>query len=88
MDKQSELVSFPTIYLGKTRVVNHLIIFQTTFPRVDDSLSLILVDSSLRTTNTEKQVQNLGLQLLEPSRRPRSGIVFHWPWTQTIPTNA
>ena len=47
-----------------------------------------LVDSSLRTTNTEKQIQSMGLQLLEPSRRPRSGIVFHWPWTQTIPTNA
>ena len=41
MDKQSEFLSFPTIYCGKTRVDNHLIIFQTTFPRVDDSLSLI-----------------------------------------------
>ena len=35
MDKQSEfLSSFPTIYCGKTRVDNHLIIFSTTFPRV------------------------------------------------------
>ena len=42
MDKQSEFLSFPTIYSGKTRVDNyHLIIFETSFPRVDDSLSLI-----------------------------------------------
>ena len=27
MDKQSEFLSFPTIYCGKTRVDNHLIIF-------------------------------------------------------------
>ena len=27
MDKQSEFLSFPTIYCGKTRVDNYLIIF-------------------------------------------------------------
>ena len=27
MDKQSEFLSFPTIYCGKTSVDNHLIIF-------------------------------------------------------------
>ena len=34
MDKQSEFLLFPTIHCGKTRVDNHVIIFQTTFPRV------------------------------------------------------
>ena len=41
MDKQSEFLSFPSIYCGKTGIDNHLIIFRTTFPRVDDSFSLI-----------------------------------------------
>ena len=32
IDRQSEFLSaFPTIYCGKTRVDNHLIIFKTTF---------------------------------------------------------
>ena len=30
MDKQSEFLSFPTIYCGKTRVDNHLIIYAPT----------------------------------------------------------
>ena len=41
MDKQSEFLSFPTIYCGKTGIDNHSIIFKTTLPRVNDSLSLI-----------------------------------------------
>ena len=47
IDKPSEFLSFPTIYCGKTRVDNHLIIFKTTFPRVNDSLSLITLFTSL-----------------------------------------
>ena len=34
MDKQSEFLSFSTMYCGKTIFDNHLIIFLTTFPRV------------------------------------------------------
>ena len=47
MDQQPEFLSLSTIYCGQTRVDNHLTIFYTTYPRVDDSLPLIVIYWSL-----------------------------------------
>ena len=42
MDKQSECLSFPTIYCGKTRVDNHLIIFTSAERKAQECIKVDL----------------------------------------------